>query len=273
MRVSKINLPSHGVYLYESKHKEGNIINEHHHNIHQILYVIEGKAEILLDGKKYDITQDQFVLIVPNSNHAILSHSRLTVLVLAFDINSFGSFGQDELRNEPFITSHIFNPNPIASSELRQSLRKMLYEQTSNNSFSEWALKIHLLQILLIITRFSEGSHIQDANRLRSERIKGYIDTFYFEPLTSKDIASKLGISARYVNNIFKEHYEKTPLQYLMEVRIEVAKNLLIDTNKDIVTICFEVGFETLSTFYRSFKSTVNISPNQYRNLNQKSIT
>ncbi len=38
---------------------------------------------------------------------------------------------------------------------------------------------------------------------------KDYIDYFYFEPLTSKDIASRLGISARYVNNIFKEHYEK----------------------------------------------------------------
>ena len=185
------------------KHKEGNIINEHHHNIHQILYAIEGQGEILLDGKKYDINQDQFALIVPNSSHSILSHSRLTLLVLAFDINAFGHFGQPELRDELFKTSQFFNPNLIASSELRQSLRKMLYEQTSKNSFSGWALKIHLLQILLVITRFGENTHLQDTNRLRSERIKDYIDNFYFEPLTSKDIASKLGISARYVNNIF----------------------------------------------------------------------
>ncbi|MBS4222619.1 AraC family transcriptional regulator [Lederbergia citrea] len=269
MKVREILLPNYGIHLYESKHNEGNVVNEHHHHIHQILYAIEGQGEILLDGKKYNITQDQFALIVPNSSHSIFSHSRLTLLVLAFDIHSFGTFGEHELNDELFNVSQFFNPNPISSSELRQTLRKMLYEQTSEDSFSGWALKIHLLQILLIIIRSGEKSHIQDTNSLRSERIKNYIDTYYYEPLTTNEIAAKLGISSRYVNTIFKEYYHKTPTQYLTEVRIEIAKKLLTNTNKDIVTICFEIGYETLSTFYRAFKNTMNISPNQYRRLNQ----
>ncbi len=54
-------------------------------------------------------------------------------------------------------------------------------------------------------------------------------------------------------------------MQYLTHIRIEHAKRLLLDSDKEIVTICFEVGYETLSTFYRSFKKEVEMTPNQYR--------
>src|SRR5690606_11019190 len=105
---------------------------------------------------------------------------------------------------------------------------------------------------------------------LRTETIQSYIDTHYYEPLTANDIADKLGISVRYVNTIFKETYQKTPIQYLMEIRVERAKKLLRQTDKEIITICFEVGYETLSTFYRAFKNATNMSPKQYRDLVQK---
>lgn len=74
----------------------------------------------------------------------------------------------------------------------------------------------------------------------------------------------------RYVNDIFKEQYHMTPMQYLTEVRIETAKKLLTESDKDIVTVCFEVGYENLSTFYRVFKNSVNMSPNQYRKQHQR---
>ncbi|UUZ80110.1 helix-turn-helix domain-containing protein [Paenibacillus sp. P26] len=78
-------------------------------------------------------------------------------------------------------------------------------------------------------------------------------------------MAYKLGVGVRHANNIFKESYGMTPVQYLTESRIRVAKKLLIETDKDIVSICFEVGYESLPTFYRAFKNTVGLSPNKFR--------
>nr|WP_144928926.1 AraC family transcriptional regulator [Paenibacillus bovis] len=269
MTLKKITLPEWAAFLYESRHKEGDIVSVHHHEIHQILYAIEGQGEIFLDGKKYSVSQDQAALVVPYTKHSIVSHSSLTLLVLAFDMQSLGAFGQHELNNRFFSNSKLIYPDVVASSELRLSLRKMLYEQASENKFSGWACKINLLQILLTLARSGEKSQILDTNSIRAEKIKQYIDTFYYEPLSANDIAARLGISTRYVNSIFKEHYHKTPIQYLTDVRIETAKKLLIESDKDIVTICFEVGYETLSTFYRAFKNTLNMSPNQFRNTNQ----
>lgn len=268
MTLKNIQLPLYGAFLYESRHKEDDVIHIHHHSIHQILYAIEGVGKISIDGREYDISQDEVAFIAPHSQHSIYSHSSLTLLVLAFDIETLEFFDGNELKNPFFQQSQFFQPDVIASSELRQHLRKMLYEQSSENPFSKWALKIHLLHVLLTMTRLAERTQVQDANSLRTEKIKNYIDTHYYEPLTSKDIAVKLGISSRYINTIFKDNYHKTPMQYLTEVRIEKAKKLLLDTDKEIITICFEVGYETISTFYRAFKNTLNMSPNQYRNMN-----
>jgi transcriptional regulator GlxA family with amidase domain len=61
----------------------------------------------------------------------------------------------------------------------------------------------------------------------------------------------------------------KTPVQYLLEVRIARAKTLLKDTEHEIISICFEVGFENVSTFYRSFKQSTGLTPHQYRTQNK----
>lgn len=117
--------------------------------------------------------------------------------------------------------------------------------------------------------RSSQSVLVTDFNSLRTERIRSYIDSHYFESLTASDIAARLAIGVRHVNNIFKDRYRITPIQYLTEVRISLAKQLLIDTNKDIVSICFEVGYETLPTFYRAFKNIVGMSPNLFRQQNR----
>jgi AraC-like DNA-binding protein len=189
------------------------------------------------------------------------------MLVLAFDESHLDSSIQNELLERFFKKSYFLKPNPIVSSELKQLLRKMLFEQANESLIKHSAIKIYLLQLLLIIARSQELPQFIDTNSIRAERVKQFIETLYFEPLTVSGIASRMGISTRYLNSIFKEQYQLTPMQYLTEVRMQHAQKLLIESDKEIVTICFEVGYETLSTFYRTFKKTVNMSPNQYRQL------
>ncbi|MFS8580926.1 MAG: AraC family transcriptional regulator [Novibacillus thermophilus] len=269
MAFQHIELPSCGISLYESKHKEKDRVREHHHAVHQILYAIEGRGRITIDRSSYEVAQDNAVVIAPYTRHSVISDSRLTLLVLAFDEKSLDSFVQRDIMNKFFKKSRYFTLNPMVSGELRQFLRKILFEQSQRFPLGSYAIKIHLLHFLLVLARFQEAPQHTDTNTLRAERIKHYIETLYYEPLTAKDISSRLGISTRYVNNIFKEQYHMTPMQYLAEVRIQTAKKLLAETDKDIATICFEVGYENLSTFYRVFKKTVNMSPNRYRQLYQ----
>lgn len=289
MEYQKIDLSAQGIKLYESKHKDGDIVTSHHHKIHQILYALEGEGRLTLDQKPYEFTEDSAALILPYSEHAIVSESKLTLLVLAFDGNllkgldatfKYSNSDSNDCDSNPasegakqfqsiFQHSSFMKMNAFTSADLRQLLRKMLFEQINPDPFAHWANRVYLYEILLVLARAGQTGAVTDSNSLRAERIRKYIDTHYYEPITSTDIAGRLGISSRHVNNIFKEQYQMTPTQYLTEVRIGLTKKLLTETNLDIASICFEVGYESLATFYRTFKQVTGMSPNQFRQTNK----
>lgn len=251
--------------LRESKHREGEAVQEHHHQTHQILYVLEDEGKITLDGTEHHFNQDNVAVITPYSNHSIIANSKLTILVLEFGLANLDADIQAEIIDKHFHESDLLALNLFEAGEIRQLLRKMLYEQSVGKSINRLALKIYLSELLLILMKAREEPRLIDANILRAERLRKYIDTHYYEMINANYISTMLGMSIRHINNIFKEQYDITPIQYLTEVRMELSKKMLLETDKDIVSICFEVGFESLSTFYRSFKNYTNTSPNQYR--------
>lgn len=155
--------------------------------------------------------------------------------------------------------------SPLDGNELRLLLRKLLFEEKREDRFSSWALRIHLHEIMLLLARAKSATSIADADHLRADRIRSYIDSHYYETIGPADLAAKMGTGIRRLNDAFKAQYRMTPMQYLTEVRMSVAKKLLTETDKDVVLICFEIGYESVPTFYRAFKNVVNQSPTQYR--------
>ncbi|WP_353625921.1 AraC family transcriptional regulator [Bacillus sp. JCM 19041] len=255
-----------GIHLYENKHRAKNHIQSHFHYTHQLLYVLEGEGECILDEKPYPLLEDRFIVIRPMTPHSIHARSKMTMLVLQFD----ETFLPDEYRNElvspVFAQSEVLQLNAFKGSEIRQLLRKMLYEQLHRQEGqSAIGQKLFLGQILLALVRMKQHSNVQDANDRRAEELKRYIESHYYQLTHAEDLAAKMGISSRYMQQIFKDSYQMTPMQYLTEIRLNRVKHLLVETNLDIVSICFEVGFESVSTFYRVFKNRVGVSPLVYQ--------
>ena len=266
-----IKLNRYGIQLVESKHSEKDIVEPHHHQIYQILYAMEDDGEITIDDNVYPFSQDYVSFISPYSAHAIKARTKLVVLIIEFGVSALGEDIQKHLLEEFFSQSDLIKLNPIEAGEVRRLLRKMLYEQSLGEPLNYTAIKVYLAELLFILSRSQDEPAIPDANALRANRLRKYIDTNYFNVMNANELSSKLGVSSRYVNSIFKEHYNMTPLQYLNMVRLEKAKKILTETDNDIVSICFEVGFESLSTFYRTFKHATGTSPNRFREINNYS--
>lgn len=265
MNKATNNLNLHGIHLKENKHMEGGTVQKHHHQIYQILYVLKDEGKVTLNGKTFNFNQDNVAFITPFSYHSIVANSKLTVLALEFEVNELDPEFQKEITNSYFDSSQLIELNLFQAGEIRQLLRKMLYEQSLGRPINRLGMKIYLSELLLILANSQEEPKMQDANALRAERLRKYIDTHYYEMINTRYISTKLGMSIRHINNIFKEQYNITPIQYLTEVRIELSKKMLLETDKDIVSICFEVGFESLATFYRSFKNYTSVSPKRFR--------
>lgn len=97
-----------------------------------------------------------------------------------------------------------------------------------------------------------------------------YIEDNYDQQLTLAMVAKSAHLSVSRMAHLFKEQMDITIIDYLTNVRINHAKNLLLSTEKNCTNICFEVGYNNQSYFTRTFKQLVGMTPRQYRISNKR---
>ena len=96
-------------------------------------------------------------------------------------------------------------------------------------------------------------------------RAKAYIHEHHTENVRLGDIAKAVNSSPFYFCKMFKKATGLNFTDYLSRIRIERAKNLLLNPNLRVSEIAFEVGFQSLTHFNRVFKNAVGQSPTRYR--------
>ncbi len=84
-------------------------------------------------------------------------------------------------------------------------------------------------------------------------------------PISPSTIAAELGISVRQLERLFGKYLNTSPKKYFMEMRLERARNLLLQTDKSILEIAIACGFESPGHFARVFKAAYGFSPSSQR--------
>lgn len=87
--------------------------------------------------------------------------------------------------------------------------------------------------------------------------------------ITNGCLAQKAGISEVYLRKLFVAHLGVTPKQYLLDLRIQTAQQLLVSTSKSVTEISEECGFSSVYHFCRIFKQKTALTPTQYISANR----
>lgn len=98
------------------------------------------------------------------------------------------------------------------------------------------------------------------------EQMTKYIQENYYKKITLQTLASQFYVSAAQCSSLLKERMEKGLNTYLLEIRIEKAKELLDGTNMSAEQISREVGYPNPKYFFRMFKQATTFTPIEYRN-------
>lgn len=96
-------------------------------------------------------------------------------------------------------------------------------------------------------------------------KVIDYINDYYQQDLALVEVAEKFETNPSYLSDIFSRFAGVTFSQYISNVRIEKAKQLLHYTNYNINTISLRTGFKDYHHFVRSFKRIVQLTPTEYR--------
>ena len=118
----------------------------------------------------------------------------------------------------------------------------------------------------IMVVKRTEMSILEDIDTLqRLSRAREFIDHCYDHPLSLDQISEKACFSRYHFLRLFRQAFKKTPHQYLIERRIEKAKELLRADELRVTDVCFEVGFQSLGSFSTLFQKRVGEAPISYR--------
>lgn len=125
----------------------------------------------------------------------------------------------------------------------------------------------HLLGLAYSLDKHLSFEDLQVANHINKAKI--IFSERFREGVRPEDIANELNMSYSWFRRLFKEYTGFPPSQYIQELRIQYAKELLTNTNLSIKEIAFDSGFENPEYFFTAFKNKTGYTPVKYREFTQ----
>ena len=92
-----------------------------------------------------------------------------------------------------------------------------------------------------------------------------YIHKNYRQPITIRQLAGLSHMSDGHFCRLFKKYTFKTPVQYINRARLSAAMDLLLESDRKVMDIAFDTGFNSLSYFIGVFKQSMGCTPTEFR--------
>ena len=138
------------------------------------------------------------------------------------------------------------------------------YLTTIMNTDDYESMKNWFVAKIEMATQNINSKHDECSNNI-VDIAKEYIKANYSKALNLDDVSYYVNISPYYFSKIFKEGTGENFIEYLTNIRIEKAKELLNSTDYSMKEICIMVGYSDPNYFSRSFKKNVGVTPTEYK--------
>lgn len=258
------------IFHYTQGHQD--LKKLHYHNAFEIGLCLEGSGLFFIDHHTYTFHAGDLSFIFPHQPHIAQSPEELPSQWYFMTVDLSALFGENiALVNSlfanraqlPAIISSDFSPNigqlyRIIATELEQ-------KQPGYALIVADLLHGLLLKVMRCLTTPKEiGTYLSTDFTLITPALN-HISTCYGENLTIQHLADLCHLSETHFRCLFKKVTHLSPLQYLTHVRLQMSQALLAATRLTILNISQKVGYQTLSSFNRSFREVYGQSPSEFR--------
>jgi AraC family transcriptional activator of pobA len=224
----------------------------------EIVYYKSGYGTTTLHQEMYNYQPHSFTLIHPNCPHDEYRETDTEVLYFGFtfDPDVFtlrtGQYQDDEERG------------------VLQLIERMAAEITARKK--HFGLKVDLLlqEILIEIQRLNGTEYAAESRITReTERhilfAKQYIDQYYTQRISLTQLADISGYSYDHFRHMFKSWIGMTPMNYILHLRMEKARRMLLAGEVNVSQIGLDCGFSSLAQFSNAFKKATGRSPSDFK--------
>ena len=258
------NIKMNLIYISQGIYGDDWHSKQHMHHCTELFYVTRGKRLFQTANETLHLKEDDLVIVNPNVSHTELGYDNnlFEYIVLGFEGTEFYEKGL-KLESDVFCANY-----QDYKHEILFYLKTLLLEVKNQEPYYQEQCQ-NLLEILIIniIRRSKIELHISPSKKVNRECIfvENYINEHYKENITLDHLAEAAYVNKYYLAHTFKKQKGISPINFLLEKRIEESKILLRTTNLSVNEISQIVGFSSQSYFAQSFKRTMHQTPLEYR--------
>lgn len=241
-------------------------INKSSINEHNIILIYDGKAEFNLNNNKYIASKGDLIYYKPDDLR--YAHTFKNELMKCYAINfNYICPVFDSLEWKLFSPSLPFSFHEKINESYFFNNLITLFEELNrewiSNKSNTYSIRIKFLEIMNLLLTWKFGSEFNYGKMKQVDKVIEFMSKHYASKITLKQLSDVNNISPSHLGNIFKEVTGKSPIDYLLSIRINKAKQLLLEGNS-ITNISSIVGFSDVYYFSKYFKKAERITPSEY---------
>lgn len=267
------SFPFHMNRLWMKKHHYAST-HYHWHSFYEITYINSGCAVCFVDGERFPVRQGDMVVFNMDEIHGWEMEDDVELLVMTFSAD----FLKNCQQMDSSFTDFFHDEQADFMNLLDGALGSTKAVQTSMwNAWQEWQMdafgkrlmiRAEVIKIIIMLARHFRGGNVNyEAVRQRRKQLKRldkvlkHLDTHYMEKISLEATAEIAHMSPGYFSRYFHQITGRKYIDYLVEKRIEMAKELLETTDRNVMDIAISCGFNNMANFYKSYRRVYGSAP------------
>lgn len=239
------------------------------HREPELVYVMSGKAECVINGEEQTLDKGEFVLLNSEDVHLArpLEDSSCSLLFVIFSLEYIKQF-----KNA--VDGLLFDIDSVSGIKERVGgLLGKISDSYGNNSAYVSMLQIAyvnqiyylLLEHCVCYRRLPNSSGIPKRDFSYAKTAISYINENYSREITLDEISSIVNLSPSYFSKYFKKVTQTSFSEYLANLRLEKAIRDMLDNNTSVSAAALKNGFANVKSFITQCKKVYNCTPAQYK--------
>lgn len=247
----------------------------HYHSEYEINLVIGSYGKRIVGDCEEEFDSLDLVMIGPNVPHAwkseIVEGNHVVTIQFSEEFLSYAILDKivfRHIKNLLYVSKRgICFPKQISADVCDRILK--LTKLQGFQAALEFLSILHQLAIsdkrFLMYNQYDSQFIIRESKSRRITKVCDYIEMNYTKSVKSDDVALMVNMSPSAFSHFFKKKTRCTFIDYVINLRIAKACQILTETTCSITEICFACGFNNLSNFNRLFKKKKGMKPGEYR--------
>ena len=248
----------HTTPVIETPHPEGR-------NDYQLLYIAAGKGEFYFKGSKEPtiVTKGNMILFRPGEPQVYYYYAVDKTEVYWVHFTGWKVEEYLERYELPHDENVFFTGvSPDYPWIYNQMIRELQLQRVNYEDM----ISLYMHHILITINRYiKEGRETKNDTINDIERAAHYFKDNYNKQISIEQYAAEHLMSVNWFIHSFKSVMKMSPMQYIISLRIAMAKGYLENSTKNIAEISNEVGYENALYFSRLFRKYTGMTPTEYR--------